>query len=91
MIKTFIGAAAMAAVAFAIVPAQAAHHHHMGVGCSGANLGKTEAAVEAMADNEVKFGAEREVSLAQDAMLNDKWGACGAHLSKAAEEASMAK
>jgi hypothetical protein len=90
MIKTFIGAAAMAAVAFAVVPAQAAHHH-MGMGCSGANLGKTEAAIEAMADNEVKFAAENEVSLAQDAMLNNKWGACGAHLSKAAEEASMAK
>ncbi|MGY4313028.1 hypothetical protein [Bradyrhizobium sp. JR3.5] len=91
MIKTFIAAAGMAAVAYAVAaPAQAAHRHHMGVGCSGANFGKTEAAVEAMADNEVKFTAEKEVSLAQDAMLNNKWGACGAHLSKAAEE-SMAK
>ena len=91
MFKTLIAAAAVAAVAFAVAPAQAAHrHHHMGVGCSGENLGKTEAAIEAMADNEVKFGAEKEVSLAQDAMLNNKWGACGAHLSRAAE-ASMAK
>ena len=90
MIKTLIAAAAVAAVAFAVAPAQAAHRHHAGLGCNGANLGKTEAAVEAMADNEVKFGAEKEVSLAQDAMLNNKWGACGAHLSRAAE-ATMAK
>ncbi len=89
MIKTLIAATTMAAVVYAVAPAQAAHRH-MGVGCSGANFGKTEAAVEAMADNEVKFAAEKEVSLAQDAMLNNKWGACGAHLSKAAE-ASMAK
>jgi hypothetical protein len=90
MIKTLIAAATVAAVAYAVAPAQAAHHHPAGLGCSGDNLGKTEAAVEAMADNEVKFAAEKEVSLAQDAMLNNKWGACGAHLSKAAE-ASMAK
>jgi len=90
MIKTLIAAATVAAVAYAVAPAQAAHRHHAGLGCSGDNLGKTEAAVEAMADNEVKFAAEKEVSLAQDAMLNNKWGACGAHLSKAAE-ASMAK
>ena len=90
MIKTLIAAATVAAVAYAVAPAQAAPRHHSGLGCSGANLGKTEAAVEAMADNEVKFAAEKEVSLAQDAMLNNKWGACGAHLSKAAE-ASMAK
>ncbi|MCA1397673.1 hypothetical protein [Bradyrhizobium sp. BRP56] len=90
MIKTLIAAVTVAAVAYAFAPAQAAHRHHAGLGCSSANLGKTEAAVEAMADNEVKFAAEKEVSLAQDAMLNNKWGACGAHLSKAAE-ASMAK
>ena len=81
----------MSAVAYDVAdPANSSNHNHMGVGCSGANFGKTEAAVEAMADNEVKFAAEKEVSLAQDAMLNNKWGACGAHLSKAAEE-SMAK
>ena len=47
MIKTIIGAAAIAAVTLAIVPAQAAK---MGVGCSSANLTKTETSVEAMAD-----------------------------------------
>ncbi|QOZ26110.1 hypothetical protein [Bradyrhizobium ivorense] len=86
MIKTLIGAAAMAAVAFA-VPAHAAKR---GVGCSGDNLGKTESAIEAMADTDVKFAAEKEMSLAQDAMLNGKMGACGMHLTKAAR-ASMAK
>ncbi|MCC8965601.1 hypothetical protein H8A95_25625 [Bradyrhizobium sp. Pear76] len=87
MIKTLIAAATVAAVAYAVAPAQAAQ---MGVGCSGANLGKTEAAVEAMADNEVKFAAEKEISLAQDAMLNGKMGACGMHLGRAAH-AAMAK
>ncbi|WGS17213.1 MULTISPECIES: hypothetical protein [unclassified Bradyrhizobium] len=87
MIKTLIGAAAMAVVAYAVAPAHAAR---MGAACSGPNLSKTEAAVEAMADTEVKFMAEKEISLAQDAMLNGKMGACGAHLGKAAR-ASMAK
>ena len=87
MIKTLIGAAAMAAVVYAVAPAQAAR---MGMSCSGDNLGKTESAIEAMADTEVKFMAEKEMSLAQEAMLSNKWGACSAHLSKAAH-ASMAK
>lgn len=84
MIRTLIGAAAMAAIAYAVVPAQAAR---MSVGCSGANLGKTEAAVEAMPDTDVKFMAEKEISLAQDAMLNGKMGACGMHLGRAAHAA----
>ncbi|WP_249147550.1 hypothetical protein [Bradyrhizobium jicamae] len=88
MIKTLIGAATMVAVAYAVAPAQAAHMG--GTGCSGANMTKTETAVEAMADNDVKFGAEKEISLAQDAMLNGKMGACGMHLGKAAH-AAMAK
>ncbi len=87
MIKTLIGAAALAAVAFAVAPAQAAK---MGAGCSGANLAKTEAAVEAMADGDGKFMAQKEMSLAQDAMLNGKMGACSMHLTKAMH-AGMAK
>jgi hypothetical protein len=82
MIKKLIGAAAMAAVAYTVVPAHAAK---MGVGCSSPNLTKTESAVEAMADTDVKFMAEKEIAAAQDAMLNGKMGACGAHLTKAAE------
>jgi hypothetical protein len=69
MVKKLVGAAAMAAVALAVVPAHAAK---MGTGCSGANFAKAESAVEVMADGD------------------SKWGACGAHLSKAMQ-ATMAK
>ena len=69
----------MAAVAFAIVPASAAK---VG-GCSADNLSKTESMIEAMADGQGKIVAQKEVALAQDAMLSGKMGACAAHLSKA--------
>jgi hypothetical protein len=39
--------------------------------------------VEAMADGEGKFAAQREIAQAQDSMLSGKMGACAAHLSKA--------
>jgi hypothetical protein len=84
MIKKLLGAAAMAAVAFAVVPAHAAG------GCSGANLTKTETMVENMADGDGKLMAQKEVAAAQDAMLAGKMGACGMHLSKAMH-AGMAK
>jgi hypothetical protein len=87
MIKTIIGAAAIAAVTLAVVPAQAAK---VAAGCSSDNLAKTEASVEAMADGDGKWAAEKEMAAAQDALLNGKWGACGMHLSKAAH-AGMAK
>jgi hypothetical protein len=61
-----------------------------GAGCSGTNLGKTESSIEAMADGEGKMAAQKEVALAQDAMLNGKMGACGMHLSKAMQ-GTMAK
>jgi hypothetical protein len=81
MIKKLLGAAAVAAFALAIVPAQAAKVR--GVGCSGPNLEKTETAVEAMADGDSKWSAEKEMAAAQDSLLGGKMGACGAHLSKA--------
>ena len=87
MVKKLLGAAVMAAVALAVVPA---HAGKMGVGCSGANLGKTESAIEAMPDGDGKWAAEKEMAAAQDSMLNNKWGACGAHLGKAMH-ATMAK
>ena len=80
MLKKLLGAAAMAAVAFAVVPAQAAK---MGGGCSSANLEKTETTLEAMPDGEAKFTAQKEVAAAQEAMLANKWGACSMHLAKA--------
>jgi hypothetical protein len=81
MINKLLGVAAIAAVAYAFAPAQAAHHGG-GMGCSGDNLAKTESAVEAMADGESKIAAQKEIAAAQDAMLTGK-GSCSAHLSKA--------
>lgn len=69
----------MTAVIYATVPASAAN---MG-GCSGENLTKTESMIEAMADGEGKATAQKEVAIAQTAMLDGKMGACAAHLSKA--------
>ncbi|MGH6742575.1 MAG: hypothetical protein ACREDY_26690 [Bradyrhizobium sp.] len=86
MLKKLLGVAAVAAVAFAIAPAQAAH---MGVGCNGASFAKTESAIETMADGEGKMAAQKEIAAAQDAMLNGK-GGCAAHLGKAMH-ATMAK
>jgi hypothetical protein len=80
MFKKLLGAAAVAAVAFAVVPAHAAK---MGGGCSGANLEKTESTLDAMADGENKITAQKEIAAAQDAMLSGKMGVCGMHLAKA--------
>jgi hypothetical protein len=80
MLKKLLGVAAMAAVAYAAVPAQAAK---MGGGCSGDNLAKTESTIDTMAEGENKMTAQKEVALAQEAMLGGKMGACGTHLSKA--------
>jgi hypothetical protein len=79
MINKLLGAAAMAAVILAVAPASAAK---MG-GCSGENLTKTESMIENMADGEGKMMAQKEVALAQTAMLDGKMGACGMHLNKA--------
>jgi len=81
MLNKLLAAAAMAAIAYAVVPANAAR---VGAGCSGPNLEKTETAIEAMADGEGKIAAQKEIAMAQDAMLSGKMGACGMHLSKAA-------
>jgi hypothetical protein len=87
MLNKLLAAAAMAAIAYAIAPANAAH---VSAGCSGPNLAKTESMVEAMADGDGKIMAQKEIALAQDSMLNGKMGACGMHLSKAMH-AGMAK
>ena len=77
----------MAAIAYAVVPANAAKPN---AGCSGPNLTQTETLIEAMADGESKIAAQKEIAMAQDAMLGGKMGACGMHLSKAMH-AGMAK
>ena len=79
MINKLLGAAAMVAVAYAVVPASAGS---MG-GCSGGNLTKTESAVEVMADGEGKMMAQKEIAMAQTALLDGKMGVCGMHLNKA--------
>ncbi|MGA2288823.1 hypothetical protein [Bradyrhizobium sp.] len=80
MIKKLLGAAAMAAIiSSSMLPASAASM----AGCSGANLEKTEAAVENMADGDGKITAQKEVAMAQTAMLDGKMGACAMHLGKA--------
>ena len=88
MFNKLLAAAAMAAIAYAVVPANAAK---VSAGCSGPNLAKTEASIEAMADGEGKIAAQKEVALAQEAMLNGKMGACGMHLGKAVHDVGTAK
>ena len=80
MLNKLLAATAMAAVAYVVVPANAAK---VSAGCSSDNLTKTETMVENMADGEGKMMAQKEIAAAQDAMLNGKMGACASHLSKA--------
>ena len=95
MLRMLLGAAAMAATAYAVaVPAHARHVHHathIGVGCSGDNFAKAEGAVDTMADGPAKFTAEREIAQAQDAMLSDRTGACAMHLGQALRAESVAQ
>ena len=86
MLNKLVAAAAVAAIAYAITPANAAK---MGAGCSGGNLSKTESSVEAMADGPSKMAAQKEISAAQDAMLAGKMGSCASHLTKAMHTGSM--
>ena len=88
MLNKILAAAAMAAIAYAVVPANAAH---TAAGCSGPNLTKTESMIENMADGDGKIMAQKEIAMAQDSMLSGKMGACGMHLSKAVHDAGMAK
>ncbi|MBR0828271.1 hypothetical protein JQ596_22295 [Bradyrhizobium manausense] len=81
MMTKLLRVMAIAAVAFAVAPAQAAKH--AAGGCSSANLEKTETAIENMSDGDSKITAQKEIASAQDALLNGKMGACGAHLNKA--------
>lgn len=86
MLNKLLGAAAIAALAFAVSPADAAR---VKAGCSGDNLGKTETMVENMADGEGKIAAQKEIAAAQDALLSGKAGVCAAHLSKAMQAGTV--
>jgi hypothetical protein len=85
MLKKLLGAAAMAAVAFAVAPASAAKM----AGCSGENLAKAESSTEAMADGAGKIAEQKEVAQAQQALLGGKIGACAMHLSRAMHAGTM--
>jgi hypothetical protein len=88
MLNKLLGAAAMAAVALAVVPA---HAGKMGaVGCSADNQMKAESMVDSMPDGDGKIAAQKEMAMAQEALLSGKIGACGMHLGKAMH-AGMAK
>jgi hypothetical protein len=87
MLNKLLAATAMAAIAYATCPANAAK---VEAGCSGGNLTKAESMVEAMAEGDAKIMAQKEISLAQDAMLSGKMGVCASHLGKAMH-AGMAK
>ena len=94
MLRKLLGAAAMAATAYAFVPAHAGHVHqaaHLGVGCSGNNFAKAEGGVETMADGPAKFMAERKIAQAQDAMLSGKMSGCAMHLSRALRAETVAQ
>jgi hypothetical protein len=80
MLKKLLAATAIAALAYAVSPADAAR---VKAGCSGDNLSKTETMIENMADGEGKIAAQKEIAAAQDAMLTGKMGVCASHLSKA--------
>ncbi|MCA6109026.1 hypothetical protein J6497_17570 [Bradyrhizobium sp. CNPSo 4026] len=80
MLKTLLAATAMAAVAYAAVPAHAAK---VSASCSGDNLAKTESTVETMADGPGKIVAQKEIAQAQNALLGGKMGMCAVHLNKA--------
>jgi hypothetical protein len=80
VINKLLGAATIAAIACAFVPAQAAR---VGVGCTGDNLAKVEGNIDTMADGPAKFTAQREITAAQDAMLNGSMHRCAMHLSMA--------
>ena len=69
----------MAAVILAVAPASAAK---MG-GCSGENLMKTESMIDTMADGPDRITSQKEIAMAQTAMLDGKMGACAMHLNKA--------
>ena len=86
MLNKLLVASAMAAIAYAVVPANAAK---VSAGCSGDNLGKTETMIENMADGAGKIAAQKEIAAAQDAMLNGKMGVCASHLSKAMHVGTM--
>ena len=86
MLNKLLAATAIAALAYAVSPADAAR---VKAACSGDNLSKTETMIETMADGGGKTAAQKEIAAAQDAMLSGKAGVCAAHLSKAMQSGAV--
>jgi hypothetical protein len=86
MLNKLLAAAAIAALAYAVSPADAAR---VKAACSGDNLSKTETMVENMADGAGKIAAQKEIAAAQDALLSGKAGVCATHLSKAMQAGTV--
>jgi hypothetical protein len=84
LLRKFLGATAIVAMAGAFMPAHAA-----GVGCSGEDQANAESKVEGMADSPAKFAAQRHIAAAQDALLKDRMHDCAMHLSMAMQAASV--
>src|SRR5438034_1224832 len=66
MLNKLPAAIAIAALAYAVSPADAAR---VKAGCSSDNLSKTETMIENMADGEGKIAAQKEIAAAQDAKI----------------------
>jgi hypothetical protein len=80
-----LGVAATAAIISSTLPVSAASM----ASCSGPNLTKTESMIETMPDGDGKTMAQKEVAMAQTAMLDRKMGACAMHLGKAMHSGMM--
>jgi hypothetical protein len=50
---------------------------------------KAESAIDGMADGPDKITSQKEIAMAQTAMLDGKMGACAAHLTKAMHMGTM--
>jgi hypothetical protein len=85
MLNKLLGAAAMAAAAYAFVPAHAA-----GFGCSGDDQAKAQGQVAGMADGPAKFAAQAEIARAQSAYLAGHMNQCAVHLANAMSASAAA-
>jgi hypothetical protein len=85
MVKTnLIAAAAIAALALASSPSNAAM-----MGCSGANMMKANNSLTAAADGPNKMMAYKEISMAQGDMLKGNMRGCTMHMNKAMKMGTM--
>jgi hypothetical protein len=85
--KNLFAAAALSALVFSAAPASAAK---MSMGCGGDNMAKVNDMVSALPDTAPnKWGAVKEVAMANTALSESKPGECAVHLSRAAHEGMM--